>query len=74
MCHFSSMKSNFRVIFTKLIHYGAIVQKEKRRNAVFFIPRKMTLKTIIVVTFDYLMNVKKTDAISKLKKKTTLTN
>lgn len=41
------------------MHHGAIVQKEKRRNVVFFIPGQMTLKTITVVTFEYLMNVKK---------------
>ncbi|EAA9332413.1 hypothetical protein CXH12_23870 [Citrobacter portucalensis] len=59
VCHFSSMKRNFRILFTKLIQHGAIVQKEKRRNVVFFISGQMTLKTITVVTFEYLMNVKK---------------
>uniref|UniRef100_UPI003CF95234 hypothetical protein n=1 Tax=Enterobacter cloacae complex sp. 280C5 TaxID=3395861 RepID=UPI003CF95234 len=34
-------------------------QKEKLRNVVFFISGQMTLKTITVVTFEYLMNVKK---------------
>lgn len=53
------MKRNFRILFKKLMHHGAIVQKEKRRNVVFFIPGQMTLKTITVVTFEYLMNVKK---------------
>lgn len=61
LCHFSSMKRNFRILFKKLMHHGAIVQKEKRRNVVFFIPGQMALKTITVVTFEYLMNVKKSN-------------
>jgi len=41
------------------MHHGAIVQNEKRRKGILFIPEKMTLKTITVVTVEYLMNVRK---------------
>lgn len=59
MCHFSSMKRYLRKLFKKLMHHGAIVQNEKRRKGILFIPEKMTLKTITVVTVEYLMNVRK---------------